>query len=90
MQENIQNIFHLQASNGITLHIIKKIENIARVLCDLDAHIVGLQEIESESALRDLINTVKNNNCRNYKYYAIVKDSKEIPIRPAIVSVFPY
>jgi endonuclease/exonuclease/phosphatase family metal-dependent hydrolase len=73
--------------DNVTYH--KKIENIAKVLCDLDAHIVGLQEIESESALRDLINTVKNNNCRNYKYYAIVKDSKEIPIRPAIVSVFP-
>ena len=67
----------------------KKLENIAKVLCDLDAHIVGLQEIESENALRDLINTVKKNNCKDYKYYAIVEDSKEIPIRSSIISTFP-
>ena len=67
----------------------KKLENIAKVLCDLDAHIVGLQEIESENALRDLINTVKKNNCKDYKYYAIVEDSREIPIRSSIISTFP-
>lgn len=67
----------------------KKLKNIAKVLCDLDAHIVGLQEVESESALKDLINTVKEHNCKDYKYYAIVKDSKEIPVRSAIISTFP-
>jgi len=55
----------------------KKLEHIAKVLCDLDAHIVGLQEIESETALNDLITTIKNNGCKDYKYYGIVKDKKK-------------
>lgn len=67
----------------------KKLENIAKVLCDLDAHIIGLQEIESEMALKDLIATIKNRNCKYYKYYTIVKDKKEIPVRTALISVFP-
>jgi endonuclease/exonuclease/phosphatase family metal-dependent hydrolase len=67
----------------------KKINNIAKVLCDLDADIVGLQEVESETALNDLIYTIKSNHCKDYGHYAIVKDKKTIPIRSAIISTFP-
>ncbi|MDY6821263.1 MAG: endonuclease, partial [Deferribacterota bacterium] len=73
--------------NEDTFH--KKINNIAKVLCDLDADIVALQEIESPYVLNTLVKKINEKGCKNYKYKSIVDDNYKIPIRSAILSTFP-
>jgi hypothetical protein len=58
----------------------KKLSNSAKVLNDLKADIVGLQEIESEKALKDLMKKT------DYKDYAISK--KKSTVKVAILSKF--
>ena len=49
-----------------------KLKNIAKVIQDIDADIISLQEIGSENALKDLRLTLKQKGLF-YKYYTIAK-----------------
>ena len=61
---------------------VKKLHNIAKVLNDLDAHIVALQEVESNVALKDLLKLTPK-----YKYSSFVKN-RQSAIGVAILSKF--
>jgi len=48
----------------------KKLNNISRVICDLNADVIGLEEIENEHALKLLQNRLNRAGCK-YPYGAI-------------------
>ena len=98
---NVENLFDLETSgneypeyapNGIfnwnqkTFNI--KIKNISKVLKDLNADIVILQEIESEKALLSLLKALKNNSVSyNYRF---ISSEKQNAIKCAVISKFPF
>jgi len=65
----------------------KKLDHTAEVLCDLDADIVALQEIENETIFNALQKRLKRVGC-TYRYSAITT-KKGAPIQVAILSRFP-
>ncbi len=65
-----------------------KLRNVARVIKDLDADIVALEEIESLRALKDLRKTLASMGVR-YKYYAIA-DAKPTTVKVAVLSRLPF
>ena len=65
-----------------------KIKNLSRVIKDLNADILALQEIESEEALLMLRKELDQDGI-NYKHYAICSDDRRTPVRTAILSKFP-
>lgn len=65
-----------------------KLKNIARVIKDIDADIIGLQEIESQQALKDLRFILKQNGLY-YQYYKIA-NYKETNIKVAFLSKVPF
>ena len=71
--------------NRKTLSI--KLKNISEVICELDADIIGLQEIENENALNLLQKSLKKYGC-NYRYSAITS-KKRISIQVALLSKIP-
>ncbi len=64
-----------------------KLTNISEVLCDMNADIVALQEIENESVLMQLQKRLKRVGCE-YPYRSIVR-KKKTTIRVALLSRFP-
>jgi len=62
----------------------KKLKNITKVICDLDADVIALQEIENANALKLLQNSLKRAGC-NYRYSAIT-DKKGSSIQVALLS----
>ncbi|AKF25927.1 hypothetical protein YH65_02830 [Sulfurovum lithotrophicum] len=64
-----------------------KLDHTAEVLCDLDADIVALQEIENESVFNALQKRLKRVGCP-YRYGAITH-KKGAPIQVALLSHFP-
>jgi hypothetical protein len=62
----------------------KKIKNISRVICDLDADVVGLQEVENKNALSMLLKYLNRVGC-NYRYSAIT-NKKGSSIQVALIS----
>ena len=98
---NVQNLFDLHFSgneykeyipnthtnwNAKTYHI--KLKHIARVIKDLDADIVALEEVESLQALKDLRKTLQRNGVY-YRYYAIA-DAKPTTVKVAVLSKIPF
>jgi exonuclease III len=93
---NVQNLFDTQRDGGEykkfipnrynwTEHIYrKKLKNLSQVICDLNADVIGLEEIENDKALRDLQNYLKRVGCE-YRYRAITS-SKGTPIHTALLS----
>jgi len=65
-----------------------KLKNIARVITDIDADIIALQEIESLQALQDLRFTLKQNGLY-YQYYKIA-GYKNTTTKVAILSKIPF
>ena len=65
-----------------------KLENIAKVIQDIDADIIALQEVESLEALRDLRFELKQNGLY-YQYYKIA-DKKNTNIKVALLSKIPF
>ncbi|MCB4776116.1 MAG: hypothetical protein LGB73_05000 [Sulfurovum sp.] len=65
----------------------KKLNHTAEVLCDLNADIVGLEEIENEQIFRQLQKRLKRVGC-NYEYGAITH-KKDAAIQVALLSRFP-
>ncbi len=64
-----------------------KLNHIAEVICDLDADILGLQEIENSSIFEALKKRLKRVGCE-YRYSAITY-KKNAPIQVALLSRFP-
>lgn len=64
-----------------------KLNHTAEVICDLDADILGLQEIENDHILRQLQKRLKQVGC-HYPYRAITH-TKGAPIQTAVLSRFP-
>lgn len=64
-----------------------KIEHIARVIYDLDADIIALQEIESKEALNALLYTLKQKGL--YYRYSIFENSHPTTIHNALLSKLP-
>lgn len=65
-----------------------KLNNIAKVIKDIDADIIALQEIHSAQALKDLKLVLKQKGLY-YKYSAIA-DKKSTAIKVAILSKIPF
>jgi hypothetical protein len=65
----------------------KKIQNITEVICDLEADVIGLQEVENDNALSQLQKSLKRAGCE-YRFRAITT-SKRTPIHNAILSKIP-
>jgi len=98
---NVENLFDLKKSgyeykefipytksnwNNKTYNI--KLKNIARVIKDINADIIGLEEIESLQALKDLRYRLKRDNLY-YPYYKIA-NKKNTTIKVAILSKIPF
>ena len=98
---NVENLFDLQKSgheyseyvpntsanwNKRTYKI--KLQNIAKVIKEIDADIIALQEIESLEALKDLRFTLKQNGLY-YQYYKIA-DKKNTTVKVAVLSKVPF
>jgi len=93
---NVENLFDMQRSgleykeylpnhhNWTEPILRKKLEHIAEVICDLDADIIGLQEVENDHILQRLQKVLKRVGC-DYPYRAIT-DSKQTPIHNALLS----
>lgn len=65
-----------------------KLQNISKVIKDIDADIIALQEIHSLTALKDLRYTLKQNGLY-YQYYSIA-DKKDTAIKVAFLSKIPF
>ena len=65
----------------------KKLTHIAEVICDVDADIIGLQEVENDAVLEALQKVLQKVGC-DYRYRAIA-DQKETTIHVALLSRFP-
>ena len=66
----------------------KKLNNIAKVIKDIDADIICLQEVHSLKALQDLRAKLKQKGLY-YKYYKIA-DKKPTAIKVALLSKIPF
>ena len=65
----------------------KKLQNISEVICEIDADIIGLQEIENKNSLKLLQQSLKKYGC-NYRYSAITS-KKRTAIQVALLSKIP-
>lgn len=97
---NVENLFDLTAEGteypeyipntgyGWTKDIANiKYNNIARVIKDLGADVVALQEVESKEALISLRNRLKDLGA-DYPYFEIA-DSRATPVKCSLLSKFP-
>jgi len=64
-----------------------KLNHIAEVICDIDADIIGLQELENEAVFRTLQRKLLRVGC-GYRYGAITH-KRGAPIQVALLSRFP-
>ena len=64
-----------------------KLNHIAEVICDLDADILGLQEVENSAVFAQLIDKLKRVGC-SYRYSAITH-KKGASIQVALLSRYP-
>lgn len=98
---NVENLFDLEKTtfrykeykpNGESLwnykHYKIKLRNIAKVIKDIDADIIGLQEIGSLKALKDLKKELKVQGLY-YPYYKIA-NKKSTAIKVAFLSKIPF
>ncbi len=70
--------------NWNRIALTKKLQHISRVICDLNADILGLEEIENRNALTQLQNYLERRGCK-YPYAAITNKSKS-SIQVALLS----
>ncbi len=66
----------------------KKVRNLTEVICDLEADVVALQEVENDRALARLQESLKRAGCP-YRYRAITH-TKTTPIHNALLSKIPF
>jgi predicted extracellular nuclease len=72
-----------KTSNYSREFFLKKIENIRKVLSDLNPDIIGFQEIESKRAIEELFNYVKD---LNYKCFVIADKPQFSTVKTALIS----
>ena len=98
---NVQNLFDLQKSGHEYREYIPyshskwnkknysiKLQNLSRVIKDIDADIIALEEIESLQALKDLRYALKQKGLY-YQYYKIA-NQKSTTIKVALLSKIPF
>lgn len=73
--------------NWTRVNLKKKLLNISDVICDINADIIGLEEVENEHALKLLQKTLQSVGCF-YKYSAITHKKKSA-IQVALLSKIP-
>lgn len=96
---NVENLFDMQ-NNGseykaykpnthkwTRVNFQKKLLNISEVICDINADIIGLQEIENGNVLKLLKRSLAKVGC-SYKYHAITYKKKSA-IQVAMLSKIP-
>jgi endonuclease/exonuclease/phosphatase family metal-dependent hydrolase len=66
-----------------------KLENIAKVISEIDADIIALQEVESLQALKDLRKKIKELGTY-YQYYTITTIKSRSSIHLALLSKYPF
>ena len=96
---NVENLFdaHFQGTeyndyipgkhNWTQRMVDVKLDHVSEVICDLDADILGLQEIENSLVFERLLKRLKRVGCE-YRYTAITS-KKGAPIQIALLSRFP-
>jgi len=95
---NVENLFDAQyvgteyddyrTKHNWTKRMVEiKLNHVAEVICDLDAEILGLQEIENANILEQLKKRLSRVGC-GYRYSAITS-KKDAPIQVALLSRFP-
>ncbi len=93
---NIQNLFDMQKNGTEYKEYVpythgwnqrrfrQKLTHLSEVICDLDADVIALQEVENDNALRELQKRLKKSGC-NYRYRAIT-NRPNTPVHNAILS----
>ena len=96
---NVENLFDMQNNgteyseykpnkhNWIRKVFKKKLFNTAEVICDINAEIIGLQEIENDNVLKALQTALLKVGC-SYKYRSITH-KKNSAIQVAVLSKIP-
>jgi len=96
---NVENLFDLQKDGTEYREYVpyrhnwnqktfkKKLINTAEVICDVNADIIGLQEVENKHVLKLLQKTLRKIGC-HYKYLAITH-KKHSAIQIAVLSKIP-
>ena len=95
---NVENLFDAQyvgteyddyrKSHNWTKRMVEiKLDHVAEVICDLDADILGLQEIENAQIFEQLKRRLSRVGC-GYRYSAITS-KKDATIQVALLSRFP-
>jgi len=72
-----------KTSNYSREFFLKKIENIRKVLIDLNPDIIGLQEIETKRAIEELFNHIKD---LNYKCFVMADKPQFSIVKTALIS----
>ena len=78
------NDYILNTHNWNSVTFKKKIENITRVICDLNADVLALEEVENRNALNSLLKNLNRSGCK-YRYSAITH-KKGSAIQIALIS----
>ncbi len=73
--------------NWTRSNLTKKLQNISEIICDINADIIGLQEVENINALKLLQKSLRFVGC-HYKYLAITH-KKRSAIQVAVLSKQP-
>ncbi len=96
---NVENLFDMQNNgteydayrpnthNWTWKNFQKKLLNISEVICDINADIIALQEVENENVLKALKKKLRSVGCY-YRYHAI-SHKKNSAIQVAILSKIP-
>ncbi len=98
---NVENLFDLKKSgheyqeyipysksNWDDKNYKTKLKNLSKVIRDIDADVIALQEIESKQALDDLKYQLKRDGL--YYRYAKIADAKNTTIKVALLSKIPF
>ncbi|WP_304543026.1 endonuclease/exonuclease/phosphatase family protein [Sulfurimonas microaerophilic] len=98
---NVENLFDLKKSGAEYVEYIPysqsawddhsyktKLKNLSKVIRDIDADIIALQEIESREAFKDLRYQLKRDGL--YYQYAKIADAKNTTIKVALLSKVPF
>ena len=96
---NVENLFDMQR-NGTEYEeyiplkhnwnrrvLQKKLLNISEVICDMNADIIGLQEIENKNILQQLQKSLRKVGC--YYNYSSITHKKKSAIQVALLSKIP-
>ena len=96
---NVENLFDMQRNgteyeeyiplkhNWTRKVFQKKLLNISEVICDINADIIGLQEIENKNVLQQLQKSLRKIGC--YYKYSSITHKKKSAIQVALLSKIP-